>query len=244
VESIAQNMFNVPSVKGIVVTTRPIKLRKEMENAIKSSLQEKEILLKEIHHRVKNNMQIILSLLNLQKEYVDDAQALNVLQESQIRVRTMSLIHEKLYQSKDLMNINIKDYIEQLANDIIYSYAATNVKQILEIENTEINIETALPCGLIISELISNSLKYAFSDENNNNELKISLIKSNDTFGLTVSDNGVGLPPELDYRNTESLGLQLVNNLVGQLDGEIELDQAHGTEFNIIFNELPYKPRI
>jgi PAS domain S-box-containing protein len=243
VESIAQNMFDVPSVKGMVVTTHPIKERKEMENAIKSSLHEKEILLKEIHHRVKNNMQIISSLLNLQKEYVDDLEAINVLQESQNRVKTMSIIHEKLYQSDDLTHINIHEYVEKLINDLLYSYAATDVKPSIDINNIKLNIETALPCGLIISELVSNSLKYAYSN-GNTNILKISLKKIGDMFELIISDNGAGLPPELDFKNTESLGLQLVNNLVGQLDGEIELNQNPGTEFKIIFKELQYKPRI
>jgi PAS domain S-box-containing protein len=243
VESIAQNMFDVPSVKGMVVTTHPIKERKEMENAIKASLKEKEILLKEIHHRVKNNMQIISSLLNLQKEYVDDLEAINVLQESQNRVKTMSIIHEKLYQSDDLTHINIQEYVEKLINDLLYSYAATDVKPSIDINNIKLNIETALPCGLIISELVSNSLKYAYS-KGNNNILKISLKKLGDMFELIISDNGVGLPPEFNFQNTESLGLQLVNNLVGQLDGEIELNQNPGTEFKIIFKELQYKPRI
>lgn len=244
VESTAQNMFDVPSVGGIVVTTHPIKQRKDMENAIKASLNEKEILLKEIHHRVKNNMQIILSLLNLQKGYMKDTEAINVLQESHNRVRTMAIIHEKLYQSKDLMHIDIQDYIEQLAHDILYSYSVTNIKQSLDIKNTKINIETALPCGLIVSELISNSIKYAFPNKNSNNEMKISLNKINEVFELIVSDNGVGLPLNFDYKNTESLGLQLVNNLVDQLDGEIELDKTHGTEFKIYFKELPYTARI
>ena len=243
VESLAQNMFNVPSVKGIVVTTHPIKQRKEMENAIKSSLHEKEILLKEIHHRVKNNMQIISSLLNLQKEYVDDLEAINVLQESQNRVKTMSIIHEKLYQADDLTHINIQEYVEKLTNDLMYSYAATNVKPFIDIKNIKMNIETALPCGLIISELVSNSLKYAYSNDDNN-ELKISIKKYGDLFELIISDNGVGLPENLDFENTESLGLQLVNNLVGQLDGEIKLNKNQGTEFKIVFKELQYKPRI
>jgi len=244
VESIAHNMFDEPSVEGIVVTTHPIKERKKMENAIKSSLNEKEILLKEIHHRVKNNMQIISSLLNLQKEYVDDFEAINVLQESQNRVKTMSIIHEKLYQSDDLTHINIKEYIEKLINDLLYSYAVTNVQEILDIKEIKMNIETALPCGLIISELVSNSLKYAYPHKNSINKLKITLNEINGKFELIISDNGVGLPPNFDYKNTESLGLQLVNNLVDQLDGEIELKQNSGTEFRIVFKELQYKPRI
>ncbi|MTK64424.1 MAG: PAS domain S-box protein, partial [Methanobacterium sp.] len=244
VESIAQNMFDVPSVNGVVVTTHPIRERKEMENAIKSSLKDKEILLKEIHHRVKNNMQIISSLLNLQKEYVDDFEAINVLQESQNRVKTMSLIHEKLYQSDDLTHINIQEYVEKLVKDLLYSYAVTDVHHTFDIKKIKMNIETALPCGLIISELVSNSLKYAYSNNNKDKELEISIKKFGDLYELSVSDNGVGFPENLDFKNTESLGLQLVNNLVGQLEGEITLDKNHGTKFKIIFKELQYKARI
>ncbi len=243
VESISQNMFNVPSVAGIVVTTHPIEERKNMENAIKSSLREKEILLKEIHHRVKNNMQIISSLLNLQKEYVDDYEAINVLQESQNRVKTMSIIHEKLYQSDNLTHINIKEYVEKLINDLFFSYAVTNITPVLDIKKIKLNIETALPCGLIISELVSNSLKYAFP-EDTTGKLNVSMKKIEDKFELIICDNGVGLPKDLDFKNTESLGLQLVNNLVGQLDGQIEVNNSLGTKFRITFKELQYKSRI
>jgi len=243
VESISQNMFDIPGINGIVVTTHPIKERKEMENQIRSSLKEKEILIKEIHHRVKNNMQIISSLLNLQKQYVEEEEAINVLQESQNRVKTMSLIHEKLYQSKDLTHINIADYIKNLITDLFYSYAMEkeDIQQILEINDTDLNIETALPCGLIISEIISNSLKYAFPDKKGG--IFLSLKRSNDKFSLLISDNGIGFPEDIDFKNSDSLGLQLVNNLVGQLDGEIQLDNSEGTKYQIIFQELNYKNR-
>ena len=156
----------------------------------------------------------------------------------------MAIIHEKLYQSADLTHINIKEYVEKLINDLFYSYAVTNIKPVLDINKIKLNIETALPCGLIISELVSNSLKYAFPTKNEDNQLKISLKKIGDKFELVIGDNGVGFPENLDYQKTESLGLQLVNNLVGQLDGKIKLDTNHGTEFRIIFKELQYKARI
>jgi PAS domain S-box-containing protein len=245
VESIAQNMFDVPSVGGIVVNTHPIKARKEMENEIKSSLREKEILLKEIHHRVKNNMQIISSLLNLQKEYVEEEEAVNVLQESQNRVKTMSLIHEKLYQSNDIAHINIAEYIENLVNDLFYSYAIKreNIKSVLDINEIKLNIETALPCGLIISELVSNTLKYAFPNDKKG-ELKVSLVRKGEGFLLIIEDNGVGLPEDIDFKNTDSLGMQLVINLVEQLEGEITLDNSNGSKFLITFKELQYKERV
>jgi two-component sensor histidine kinase len=169
--------------RGVIVDLTDIK---NIENNLKASLNEKEILLREIHHRVKNNMQIISSLLNLQTEYVDDEEAVNVLKESQNRVRSMAIIHEKLYQSKDLTHINFVDYIQSLVLNLFYSYDIDNtqIKPILKIEDISLNIETAVPCGLIISELISNSLKYAFPNRMNG-EIIVSLKSEKDTYQLS-----------------------------------------------------------
>jgi PAS domain S-box-containing protein len=250
VESIAQNLTNVPGIQGVVATTHPIEERKKMEENLISSLEEKKILLKEIHHRVKNNMQIISSLLNLQKKYVDDAEAVNVLKESQNRVKSMSMIHENLYKSKNFTKVNISDYIRKLVLDLFYSYAIeeNHIKHVIEVEDVMLNIETAVPCGLIISELVSNSLKYAFPTDlgivdRKKGELRVLLKPINDNYELIVRDTGVGLPKDLDFKNTNSLGLQLVNNLVDQIDGKIEIDNNDGTEFKITFKELIYKER-
>ncbi len=230
---------------SILVIATDITERKIATDQLKSSLLEKEVLLKEIHHRVKNNMQIISSLLNLQTHHVhNDKIAVDVLKESQNRVKSMAMIHEKLYQSKDFTNIKFDDYIERLISELFYSYniRKDRIKPSIEVEEVRLNIETAVPCGLIISELVSNSLKHAFPG--GEGELNLSLKIVDDKYELIISDNGIGFPKELDFENTESLGLQLVNNLVKQIDGEIKLDKSHGTKFTIVFRGLEYQDRI
>jgi len=213
---------------------------------LKYSLKEKEVLLKEVHHRVKNNMQIVSSLLNLQAQHVEgDEMAYDVLMGSRNRVKSMAMIHEKLYQSTDLTHIKFDDYIKRLVLDLFYSYGIKEdqIKPIITVEDIMLNIETAVPCGLIINELISNSLKYAFP-EGREGELKVSVKKFNDNYELIISDNGVGFPEDLDYKNTDSLGLQLVKTLVHQIEGTVSMNSNHGTEFKIIFKESEYKKRI
>ncbi len=244
-ETIETGIKKDDELNSILVLSKDITERKKAEKKIKASLEEKTVLLREIHHRVNNNMQIISSLLNLQSRYVDgDDIALDVLMKSQNRVKSMAMIHEKLYKSQDLTHINFTDYIQSLVSDLFYSYKIKEdqIKLILEIEDVILNMETAVPCGLIISELVSNSLKYAFP-EGINGEVLISLKSDGDTFGLIIGDNGIKFPEELDFKNTDSLGLTLVNSLVSQIDGEIELDRSHGTEFKITFKELKYKER-
>jgi len=204
------------------------------------------LLIKEIHHRVKNNLQIISSLLDLQEDYVKgDLKAVNVLQESQNRVSSMAMLHEMLYQSKDLSQINFSDYIRNLVSNLFNSY---NIKKkitpVINVDDIYLNMDTAIPCGLIISELVSNILKYAYPGDNVG-ELNISFRSLNNRLELVISDEGIGLPEDLDFRNIESsLGLKLVNSLVKQLDGTIDLDVSQGTKFNIKFNELKYKERM
>jgi PAS domain S-box-containing protein len=235
-----------PSKDTFVTIFEDVSSRRKSEIKIKASLKEKEVLLQEIHHRVKNNMQIISSLLNLQTRYVDgDEVAMDVLKESQNRVTSMAMIHEKLYQSKDFRHINIADYLDKLVIDLLYSYAIPKgqIKTIIESDDVKLNIETSIPCGLIINECVSNSLKYAFP-EGRTGELAISLKKSDDQFILEISDDGIGFPKEIDFKNTDSLGLQLVNSLVEQIDGTIQLDGSNGTKITIKFMELVYKRRI
>jgi two-component sensor histidine kinase len=190
-------------------------------------------------------MQIISSLLSLQTEYVDDEEAINVLKESQNRVRSMAIIHEKLYKSKDLTNINFVDYIQSLVLNLFYSYniKETQIKATLKLENIFLNIETAIPCGLIISELISNSLKYAFPNDMNG-EIIVSLKSEKDTYKLSISDNGIGLPEDINFNNIRTLGLLLVNSLTEQIDGEVTIYRNHGTRYEISFKEQIYKKRI
>ena len=233
------------NIASLLVIATDITERKIATDQLKSSLLEKEVLLKEIHHRVKNNMQIISSLLNLQTHHVhDDRVAVDVLKESQNRVKSMAMIHEKLYQSKDFTNIKFDDYIERLISELFYSYdlGKDRVKPSIEVEKVKLNIETAVPCGLIISELVSNCLKHAFPS--GDGELNLSLKLVDDKYELIISDNGIGFPKELDFKKTKSLGLQLVNSLVKQIDGQINLDKSHGTKFTIIFKELEYQDRM
>jgi two-component sensor histidine kinase len=229
----------------LIVAEKEIESRKNAENKIKASLNEKNILLQEIHHRVKNNMQIISSLLNLQTRYVDDEEAVNVLKESQNRVRSMAMIHEKLYKSDDLSNINFVDYIQSLVSNLFFSYNINNpqIKSKLLIDNVQLNMETAVPCGLIISEIVSNSLKYAFPNDMHG-EILVSLKSQEDGYELIISDNGIGLPEELDIDNNKSLGLILVKSLTAQIDGDITIHRNLGTEFRINFKELKYKKRM
>jgi len=211
--------------------------RKRMEEQIKASLREKEMLLREIHHRVKNNMQLISSLLRLQSRYIKDKKYIEMLKESQNRIRSMAFIHEKLYQSKDLANIDFNGYIKSLTDDLFRSYGANGkIALKTDIEGVSLGVDTAIPCGLIINELVSNSLKHAFP-EDREGEIKIALRRTDrNEVELVVSDDGIGIPEDLDFRNTESLGLQLVTSLAeSQLQGKTELNRAKGTEFRIRF---------
>tara|TARA_Y100000294_G_scaffold177566_1_gene203393 strand:- start:1976 stop:3796 length:1821 start_codon:yes stop_codon:yes gene_type:complete len=227
--------------------------RKEMEENIKASLKEKELLLREIHHRVKNNMQVISSLLHIQSGQIKDKEILAMFNESRNRIKWMSMIHEKLYKSKNLAKINIMDYIKDLANDMLglYKINANNVVLKLSDEDIYFGIDIAVPFGLLINELLSNCLKYAFPDDRKG-EIKIFLRKfieegtknrgDIEIIELILSDNGAGLPDNIDYRNTKSLGMQLVTSLAEkQLGGKIELNQDRGTEFNIRFKDLKEK---
>jgi PAS domain S-box-containing protein len=221
-------------------TAQDITERKQSEELIKTSLKEKEVLLREIHHRVKNNMQIISSLLNLQAGYIEDKKYLDMLKDSQNRIMTMSLVHEKLYMSKNFTKINFKDYIHNLANSVFQSYTSRsgNILLNLNIEDIELGIDSAIPCGLIVNELVTNSIKYAFPGEKKG-EIKIVLSKKDgNDYELTVSDNGIGFPEDIDFRKTETLGLHLVSLLAEeQLSGKINLNRSKGTEFSIRFGD-------
>lgn len=229
----------------IVLHSRDITERFESEEEIRRSLREKESLLREIHHRVKNNLQVISSLLSLQSDYVTDKDTLRLFQESQSRIYTIALIHEQLYQSKDLGQIDIRNYIKDLTDNLKSVYGDEGSAAVVEVDSQDIavNIDTAIPCGLIINELFSNSFKHAFrnckgSHAINNVENLISVAFQSDQengFVLSVKDNGKGLPPGLDYRNTETLGLQLVSTLTDQLKGKMEVEGGEGCAIRITF---------
>jgi len=229
----------IPGTEKTLISLQDITSRKNAENELIVSLNDKDMLLKEIHHRVKNNLQIISSLLNLQSQYIKDEDALNAFKESQNRVRSMALIHEKLYKSENMSKIDFRDYITELTDSIFYNYHvdSSRIQLNKNIDKIFLNIDTAIPCGLIINELITNSLKHAFP-EDNKGSIGIELYKRDEDYELNVNDTGVGFSNDIDYENTESLGMQLVNNLVKQVDGTIELDSKNGTKFKIIFKEL------
>jgi PAS domain S-box-containing protein len=214
--------------------------RERAEEQLKASLREKEVLLKEIHHRVKNNLQVISSLLYLRSKNIEDQEALEMFQDSRNRVRSMALVHERLYQSQDLARVDFAEYVRNLANYLFRSYGFNSnvIKLKINVDDVFLSIDTAVPCGLILNELVSNCLKHAFP-KGGEGEIGIELCSNDDKFTLTVGDNGVGLPKGLDFRKTESLGLQLVNTLVDQLEGTIELDRSDGTAFEITFADRP-----
>jgi PAS domain S-box-containing protein len=228
----------------IVMVARDITERKAFENALKSSIKEKEVLIREIHHRVKNNMQIISSLLNLQKQYVHDEEASSVLLESQNRVKSMAMIHEKLYKTQNFSEINFGDYITSLVDDLFSSYGSYSgrIKKEMIFDEIMLGLETAIPCGLIISELVTNTLKYAFPNQMEG-EFRIEMYEIDGLYHLIISDNGVGIPPNINFDKTETLGLVLVDSLVNQLEGTVELERNGGTKFKIIFKELKYEER-
>ena len=219
------------------------------KNEIRDSLEEKELLLKEVHHRVKNNLQIISSLLNLQSGYIKDENDLELFKDSQSRVKSMAFIHEQLYQSSNFKSIEFSNYINNLVTYLNYNYAdGKNINVIINVDDVSLDLNTSIPCGLIVNELVTNSLKHAFNDKDMNSykkEIYVELNSINDCqYSLIVADNGRGIPENIEFENTETLGLQLVNSLVKQLEGSIKLDKSDGTKFEIIFNKLDYKERI
>ncbi len=233
----SSHIFNLRGEKMVLTISRDITLRKQREAQLEKSLNEKEMLLKEIHHRVKNNLMVISSLLNLQSRYIKDKAALEVFRESQRRARSMALIHKMLYQSTDLKCIDFGDYIETFTQELFRTYVTgDNIKLNMKVGKTLLDINTAIPLGLIVNELISNSLKHAFPD-NRAGEITVKFSREGDQFHFMVADNGVGLPKDLDYTKSKSLGMRLVNTLVNQMNGIIEIEQDEGTCFLIKFTE-------
>ncbi len=228
--------------KIVICIARDVTKRKKMEQQIRDTLREKETLLREIHHRVKNNMQIISTLLRLQLRSAADDQTRALFRESQNRILSMAMIHEKLYQSEGLHRIDLKDYVVDLVREVFTSFGdlAAGVTLTTAVDEIVLGLDTAIPCGLIIIELISNALKYAFPpDRGGDREIFIGLSSDAEgRYGLTVSDNGVGLPADLEISRLPSLGLRLVSDLARyQLDGEMNLSREKGTRVHVSFKE-------
>jgi PAS domain S-box-containing protein len=216
---------------------RDISDRVETEKQLRQALQEREVLLGEIHHRVRNNLQVISSLLNLQARTTDDQFVRQAFDESQSRVQSMALIHQQLYEANSFSAIDLGDYVRRLASHLFRSYgdSAERVRLDIDIEGVSLAVDRAAPCGLIINELLSNSLKYAFLDRRPGRIYIRAERQPNQSILLTIGDDGPGLPPKVGLWNTKTLGLRLVRTLVRQIDGELELGDPPGAEFRIRF---------
>jgi two-component sensor histidine kinase len=211
--------------------------RKHREESIHASLKEKDILLGEIHHRVKNNLQIIHSLLDLQSGSITDGVALGLMRESQNRILSMALIHQTLYQSKDFAQVDFGRFLDSLVPTLVSSYGVGSAPFSVDIDVVEVElpINAAIPCGLIVNELISNALKHAFPDGRAGRVSIHLALEANGRVLLKVTDNGIGIRPEVDLNQTTTLGLQLVNLLVDQLAGELEIQRTNPTTFSVRF---------
>jgi PAS domain S-box-containing protein len=219
--------------------------RKEIDQQIREALKEKEVLLKEVHHRVKNNLQVISSMLNLQRRFISDPLMLNILEESQNRISTMSFIHESLYQNSDFSSISFSSYLERLTNNLIHSYSkiSCQVELVSQLDDVHINLKQAIPCGLIVNELVSNALKYAYVGREHG-KLTLRVEQKHNELEIEVSDDGVGLPEGFSFESNDSLGVYLVQALTEQIDGVLivnnnsttsALEKATGTSFLVRF---------
>lgn len=244
---------NSKKLLGSVHIARNITKRKKMEDQIKKSLEEREVLIKETHHRVKNNLMIISSLLSLQARYIKDKETRDIFKDSQNRARSMALIHEKLYQTADLKEIDFGDYVQKLSLELFRTYAdkSKHIKLNFEVENHLLDINTSIPLGLIVNELISNSLKHAFkaneihelenrkfsSPNIEEDEIRVKFVKEDEKYIFEVADNGIGLPDDFNVEETDTLGLSMVISLVDQIHGELDYNSHEGTRFTIKFEE-------
>ncbi|NDC82195.1 PAS domain S-box protein [bacterium] len=221
-----------------IIVARDISERIRTLQELQQSVDEKDVLLKEIHHRVKNNLQIISSMLNIQGHYFGDPHVKAVFKECQNRIRSMALVHETLYQSKSLANIEFSTYIKNLVNRIAATYREIShtVDVTILVPEVSFHIDTAVACGLIVNELVTNAFKYAFEGRASG-QLWVTLIEHDSKYLLTVRDNGIGLPRGIDIKKSNSMGLELVMTLSRQLDAEIEIDKINGTSFTLVFSE-------
>jgi PAS domain S-box-containing protein len=226
------------NVIGAIGVINDITERRKDNDALHSAIIEKEVLLREIHHRVKNNLQVMSSLISLQADTVDDENVQQMFLEMHTRLQTMAIIHEELYQAKNLSRVNLAEYIGKLATSLSQSFLL-NPKVGLEVDVEEVflGIDTAIPCGLIVNELVTNAFKYAFPD-NQPGEVLIRLRSNAEgVYALTVKDNGVGLPSGLDIYRTETLGMQLITILAAQLGSKLDIELSEGTCFRVQFSE-------
>ena len=231
-----------PAIQGSVLDVTE---RRKAEDRLQASLREKEILLQEIHHRVKNNMQVISSLLNLQSKHLSDPVAVEMFQECQHRIRTMALVHESLYKSSDLSKIEFGSYLRSLASHLLHfnEVDTRRIRLATALEEVYLDIQSAIPSGLIANELLSNAMKHAFPGKRSGTiELALRPLPEG-SYLLSVKDDGIGFPEGIDIRKAESLGLQIVSSLIDQVDGRLEILRENGTEFRIVFQPPRYPRR-
>ena len=234
-------IVRIPGTKKILASLLDVTEQRKAEEQLKKSLGEKEMLIKEIHHRVKNNLMVISSLLSLQSQYIKNKDDLEMFEKSKSRAKSMALIHERLYQSNDLKRIDFGEYIEKMSTDMFNTYISDPEKINLEIdvENAMLDINTTIPLGLILNELLNNSIKYAFPD-GKKGIIRVVFSKRGEYFQLKVEDNGIGFPDNIEFENTDSLGLQLINSLTEQIDGTINLNTNNGASITISFKDKKY----
>ncbi len=223
-------------LKKFIIVDADITTSKKMQQQIEASLKEKDVLLKEIHHRVKNNLQIIISLLNLQSGYIKDETTLKAVKDGQSRVRSMALVHEKFYQSDTVTEIDFGEYVKKLCQFLYQSYGdkTDRIEVAIHGEQVLLDMDTAMPCALLINEIVSNAYKYAFPGQRSGT-IEIEMKKHNGRTHLKISDNGVGFPAGYDFEKSDSLGMQLVQALTSQIDGELKVSHENGATFEVSF---------
>jgi two-component sensor histidine kinase len=234
------------TLSGYIGSCIDLTERKEMEDELRKTLKEKESLLREVHHRVKNNLQVISSLLNLQMATIKDAQVAQLFKECQVRISSIALLHDTLHRSNDLSSINMPEYLRTLTGHVCRSYGVDPSHLILELaaEDIAFDVDTGLTCGLIVDELLTNCLKHAFPNGRSGRITVELRAEEGEWFLLRVSDDGIGLPHDGVLNNPDSLGLELVSLMADKLEGTVSLQSGMGTEWYVRFRPVRYEERM
>jgi PAS domain S-box-containing protein len=240
----ASYLKNKGEILASIHIFRDITERVKLEKKLNKALNKKDLLMKEMNHRIKNNLTLVSSFLSLQSRFIKDANDREIFRESQTRTKAFALIHEKLYRSADLKRINLKEYLENFANEIYHTYTVdeNRIKLSTDLDYIYADMDTSLPLALILNEILTNSFKYAFPNGRHGEvHIELRYLKNMHMFKLTVTDNGIGLPEDFDFKNTESFGMSVMRNLIKQIDGEVKLYKTCGTKFVIKFKDANFK---